>query len=228
MTRATLRHHQASPTKVRQVLDLVRGLDVSEAREVLRFSQRGPSVEVGKLLDSAVANAEHNDHISSDELFVSAAWADEGPTAKRFRPRARGRGTRIRKRTSHITIEVARYSDDELRARSEREAAAGTGAAAERRRRLSRGRRVAASTAAQADHDHDHDDEVADELEATTEAMAEAAGVTGEHPDGDADEAEALAQAAGVEDADETEDTDATAPADDATDESGDSSKGAK
>ena len=106
MTRATLRYDQASPTKVRQVLDLVRGLDVSEAREILRFSQRAASVEVAKLLDSAIANAEHNDHIASDELFVSAAWADEGPTAKRFRPRARGRGTRIRKRTSHITIEV--------------------------------------------------------------------------------------------------------------------------
>jgi large subunit ribosomal protein L22 len=106
MTRATLRYDQASPTKVRQVLDLVRGLDVAEAREILRFSQRAASVEVAKLLDSAIANAEHNDHVSSDELFVHAAWADEGPTAKRFRPRARGRGTRIRKRTSHITIEV--------------------------------------------------------------------------------------------------------------------------
>jgi large subunit ribosomal protein L22 len=211
MTRATLRYHQASPTKVRQVLDLVRGLDVSEAREILRFSQRGPSVEVAKLLDSAIANAEHNDSIPSDELFVSAAWADEGPTMKRFRPRARGRGTR--------------YSDDELRARSEREAASGTGAAAERRRRLSRGRRVAASTAADHDHDHDHDDEIADELEATTEAMAEAAGVTPALPDGDADETEALAQAAGVE-ADESDD-DTTTAADDATDESDDSSKGA-
>ena len=210
MTRATLRYDQSSPTKVRQVLDLVRGLDVAEAREILRFSQRGASEEVAKLLDSAIANAEHNDHIASDELFVSAAWANEGPTAKRFRPRARGRGTRIRKRTSHITIEVSRYSDDELRARSERESAAGTGAAAERRRRLSRGRRVAASTAAEA-HDHDHDDEVADELEATTEAMAEAAGVEGTptHGDGDADETEALAQAAGVSDTD-TEATDDT------------------
>ena len=235
MTRATLRYDQSSPTKVRQVLDLIRGLDVAEAREILRFSQRGASEEVAKLLDSAIANAEHNDHISSDELFVNAAWADEGPTAKRFRPRARGRGTRIRKRTSHITIEVSRYSDDELRARSERESAAGTGAAAERRRRLSRGRRVAASTAADHDHDHDHDDEVADELEETTEAMAEAAGVETDapsHGDGDADETEALAEAAGVDPgAEATDDTEATADADaddDATDESGDSSKGAK
>jgi large subunit ribosomal protein L22 len=237
MTRATLRYDQASPTKVRQVLDLVRGLDVAEAREILRFSQRAASVEVAKLLDSAIANAEHNDHIASDELFVSSAWADEGPTAKRFRPRARGRGTRIRKRTSHITIEVRRYSDDELRERSDRETAAGVGAAAERRRRLSRGRRVAASTAADHDHDHDHDDDLADELEDTTRALAEAAGVDGDHTrgDGDADETEALAEAAGVEDAGEP--TEATAEpdaeaADNAADEDDatgdDSSKGAK
>jgi large subunit ribosomal protein L22 len=233
MTRATLRYDQASPTKVRQVLDLVRGLDVAEAREILRFSQRAASVEVAKLLDSAIANAEHNDHIASDELFVNAAWADEGPTAKRFRPRARGRGTRIRKRTSHITIEVRRYSDEELRARSEREAAAGVGAAAERRRRLSRGRRVAASTAAEA-HDHDHDH--ADEDELATEALAEAAGVESEHEhgDGDADDREALAEAAGVEETtDAVDDGDELEPStavtgDDATDESDDSSKGAK
>jgi large subunit ribosomal protein L22 len=245
MTRATLRYDQASPTKVRQVLDLVRGLDVAEAREILRFSQRAASVEVAKLLDSAIANAEHNDHIASDELFVSAAWANEGPTAKRFRPRARGRGTRIRKRTSHITIEVSRYSDDELRERSERESAAGVGAAAERRRRLSRGRRVAASTAADHDddhdhdHDHDHDDDLADELEDATRALAEAAGVDERHhSDGDADEAEALAEAAGVDAEEPTEatgDTDAEAADDAVADEDdtpGDpdatSSKGAK
>ena len=108
MTRAILRNSPGSPTKVRLVLNMIRGLDVTEAREILRFSQRGASVEIAKLLDSAVANAEHNDHISSDELFIGATWADEGATAKRFRPRARGRGTRIRKRTSHITIVVPR------------------------------------------------------------------------------------------------------------------------
>ncbi len=210
MTRAVLRNTQGSPTKVRLVLNMIRGLDVTEAREVLRFSQRGASVEVAKLLDSAVANAEHNDHIPSDELFISATWADEGATAKRFRPRARGRGTRIRKRTSHITIVVERYSDEELRQRAVREESSGTGAATERRRRLSRGRRVAASTAAEA-HDHDHeDDDLADET------------VVAEVTDG-ADTAE-LAEA----EAGETEDSDvADADADEgATDESGDSSKG--
>ncbi len=218
MTRAVLRNSPGSPTKVRLVLNMIRGLDVTEAREILRFSQRGASVEIAKLLDSAVANAEHNDHIPSDELFIGATWADEGATAKRFRPRARGRGTRILKRTSHITIVVERYSDEELRQRAVREEASGTGAATERRRRLSRGRRVAASTAkaeaaaaAEADHDHDHDAPVATdavEVESETEAEAETSAVTDvvEESDG--------GQESDVADAD--------------TDESDDSSKGAK
>ncbi len=184
-TSATLRHSGSSASKVRQVLGLIRGLDVADAREVLRFCERGAADEVAKLLDSAVANAEHNDSIPVDELFVTRAWADEGPTAKRYRPRARGRGTRIRKRTSHVTIVVARYSEDDLMARTARETASGSGAAADRRRRLTRRRRVAASTAAETtdthDHDHDHDEVIEDaaiteveetEVEETPEADA--------------------------------------------------------
>src|SRR4029453_16064449 len=108
-------------------------------------------------------NAEHNDNLPADELYVSRAWADEGPTAKRYRPRARGRGTRIRKRTSHVTIVVARYSAEALTARRGGGTASGPGAAPPRRRRLTRRRRVAASTAAaeEHDHDHEHDDEEA-------------------------------------------------------------------
>jgi large subunit ribosomal protein L22 len=174
-TRATLRHSGIAPTKVRQVLGLIRGLDVAEAREVLRFCERGAAFEVGKLLDSAVANAEQNDHLPPDELYVSSAWADEAPIGKRYRPRARGRGTRIRKRSSHVTIVVERYSDERLRDRAAREAASGTGAAAERRRRLTRRRRVAASTATEEAHDHgDEQDEVAEDVtEAVDEAEAE-------------------------------------------------------
>ncbi|MGZ4801127.1 MAG: 50S ribosomal protein L22 [Acidimicrobiia bacterium] len=175
-TSATLRHCGTSATKVRQVLGLIRGLDVNDAREVLRFCERGAADEVAKLLDSAVANAEHNDLLPPDELFVSRAWADEGPTAERYRPRARGRGTRIRKRSSHVTIVVARYSEDDLLARTARETASGSGAAADRRRRLTRRRRVAASTAAETethDHDHDHDDVFEDEAEETAVDEAE-------------------------------------------------------
>ena len=104
---AQAKHVRQSPYKVRRVLDLVRGLPVDEARAVLQFTNRRAADTVTKVLDSAVANAEHNLALDADELFVAEAYADEGPTLKRWRPRARGRATRIRKRTSHITIVVA-------------------------------------------------------------------------------------------------------------------------
>ena len=125
-TRATLKYLRTSAYKVREVLDLIRGLDVDDARHVLQFNDRGPAREVLKVLNSAVANADNLLNIPADELKVSVAYADEGPTIKRWRPRARGRATRIRKRTCHITIIVARLSDDELQARRRRDSAAGT------------------------------------------------------------------------------------------------------
>jgi large subunit ribosomal protein L22 len=105
--RAQAKHVRQSPYKVRRVLDLVRGLPVDEARVVLEFTDRGAAGTIIKVLDSAVANAEHNFALDAEELFVAEAYADEGPTLKRWRPRARGRATKIRKRTSHITIVVA-------------------------------------------------------------------------------------------------------------------------
>ena len=103
-------HVRQSPYKVRRVLDLVRGLPVEDAEVVLTHTQRRASGAILKTLKSAVANAEHNFALDADELYIAEAFADEGPTIKRWRPRARGRATRIRKRTSHITIVVA---DDE-------------------------------------------------------------------------------------------------------------------
>ena len=138
-TRASLRHLRTSPTKVREVLGLIRGREIDDARERLRFSTRGPAGDVLKLLDSAVANAESNQSLPEDELFVARAYADEGPTLKRWRPRARGRGTRIRKRTSHVTIVLSRFSDDELERRRDREVATGP---TRRLRRPTRRRRV--------------------------------------------------------------------------------------
>ena len=135
-TKATLRYLRTSPTKVREVLGLIRGLEVAEARHVLQFSERGPARDVLKVLNSAVANADHTLNIPPDELYVSIAFADEGPTIKRWRPRARGRATRIRKRTSHVTIVVARLSDEQLQARRRRETAPG-----QRRRGVLPGRR---------------------------------------------------------------------------------------
>ncbi len=154
-TAARLRYYRTSPTKVRQVLRLIVGQDVTDARETLRFCERGPADEVMKLLDSAVANAEHNDNIPEDELYVARAFADEGPTLKRWRPRARGRGTRVRKRTSHVTVVVARFTDDQLEQRREREAAAGAPTRVSRRRRVAASRRRAE---ARHEHDHDHDE----------------------------------------------------------------------
>jgi large subunit ribosomal protein L22 len=136
-TKATLRYFRTSAYKVREVLGLIRGLPVDEARHVLQFCERSAAREVLKVLNSAVANAEHTLDLPADELFVSVAYADEGPTIKRWRPRARGRATRIRKRTCHMTIVVARFSDEQLQARRRKEAAQPGG----RRRVLPRRRR---------------------------------------------------------------------------------------
>jgi large subunit ribosomal protein L22 len=170
-TSAKLRYHRASPPKVRQVLRLIVGQEVNEAREILRFCERGAAEPVMKLLDSAVANAEHNDNVPEDELYVARAFADEGPTLKRGRPRARGRYGRIKKRTSHITVTVARFDDDELERRRQREAAAVGPTRVSRRRRVAESRRRAR---AQADHDHDHDhDDEALEVEEELDVEAE-------------------------------------------------------
>ncbi len=145
-TKATARYLKGSATKARQVLDLIRGLDVRRADEVLQFTDRAAAQDVRKVLASAVANAVHNDNQDADELFVVACFADEGPTLKRFRPRARGRASRIRKRTCHITVIVARMSDARLEVVQARQAAssaagrrAGTSARS-RRDRVARSR----------------------------------------------------------------------------------------
>jgi large subunit ribosomal protein L22 len=104
---ARLNHVRQSPYKVRRVLVHVRGFPVEDAEDVLTHTQRRASDVILKCLRSAIANAEHNMALDRDELFIAEAYADEGPTLKRWRPRARGRATRIRKRTSHITIVVA-------------------------------------------------------------------------------------------------------------------------
>jgi len=95
-----------TPSKVRLVLDLVRGLPVADARQVLDFANRRASDPVRKVLESAVANAAHNHALDAAELRIVEAFADEGPTLKRIKARARGRATQILKRTSHITIVV--------------------------------------------------------------------------------------------------------------------------
>jgi large subunit ribosomal protein L22 len=142
--RALARYVRVAPSKVREVLDLIRGQDVQRAREILRFCDRDAAEVVGKVLDSAIANADANHDLhDSDELFVSACYADEGPTLKRWRPRARGRATRIRKRTCHVTVLVSRLPENDLARRRTRSAAAQT----DRRRRRA-GQQAAAERAA--------------------------------------------------------------------------------
>jgi large subunit ribosomal protein L22 len=107
-----------SASKARVVLNLIRGKDVQLASEILNNTEREAADVIAKVLASAVANAVHNDGQSASELYVAAAYADEGTTMKRWRPRARGRATRIRKRACHITVIVARMDDDKLAIRA--------------------------------------------------------------------------------------------------------------
>jgi large subunit ribosomal protein L22 len=102
--KATARYVRVAPNKARQVVAHIRGLGVDEARRVLQFSPKDVAEQILKTLNSAAANAEHNDDLDVDDLFVEAVTVDEGPTLKRYQPRAMGRAYRIRKRTSHITI----------------------------------------------------------------------------------------------------------------------------
>ena len=210
-TRATVKYARLSPSKARAVLDLIRNKSVGEARELLQFSDRGATEVVGKCLESAIANAENNDEIPGDELFVSACYADEGPTLKRWRPRARGRATRIDKRTSHITVIVARYAPDELAAQRERagsRAGSGAGGAAARARRVARSRGEDPEAAAAA---VEADEIEADEVESSDAEAVETAPAEVETTEEavDADEAAAT-------DADEADADEAAAPADEA------------
>ncbi len=104
---STLRYARISPQKARLVADQIRGLPVEGALEILTFSEKKAGVMFKKLVDSAIANAEHNEGADIDELKVSAVQVNEGPTMKRLRARAKGRANRILKRTSHITVTVS-------------------------------------------------------------------------------------------------------------------------
>ena len=190
-TKASALYLRVSAYKARVVLNLIRGLPVKRADEVLQFSDREVSNDIRKVLASAVANAQHNDEQDPDELFVKACFADEGPTLKRFTPRARGRGNRINKRTCHITIVLARLDDARLevvQAREAKRTAAGRrrpaagGTTASRRARVERSRQRAAEarggTVGDAqdlqEHDHDHEGH----------ALVDAAAFTGDLPTG--------------------------------------------
>ncbi|MDP4675604.1 MAG: 50S ribosomal protein L22 [Actinomycetes bacterium] len=104
--RAQARFVRVTPMKARRVIDLIRGLPAAEAQAILRFAPQAASEPVGKVLDSAIANATNNLNLDPRSLVITRAFVDEGPTMKRFQPRAQGRAYRINKRTSHITVVV--------------------------------------------------------------------------------------------------------------------------
>jgi large subunit ribosomal protein L22 len=228
-TRAQVKYSRMSAYKAREVLDLIRGKDVERAAEILQFSERDAAIVIRKCLMSAVANAEHNDGIAGDELYVSACYADEGVTIKRWRPRARGRATRIRKRTCHITIIVSRMSEADLERKRAKEATRpgsraartrGSQAAEARSRRVARSRRGAAAETHDHEHDHEHDHAEEATAEAPAPEVVEDAAAAEEAGAVDQQAVEAEAQTEPAVEA-ETEETASTAGTDEVEEEEG-------
>ena len=212
-TRAVARHVRSSASKARVVLNLIRGLDVRSADEVLMLTERGIARDIRKVLRSAVANAVNNDEQDASELYVIACFADEGSTLRRFRPRARGRATRIRKRTCHITVIVARMSDERLAVIQARAEGASASAQASRRARVERSRQRAEEAKGAIDAVDEAEDEIIDEsadVEAADDAeatdVAEDAVEEAVEETEDAAEAEAEAAEAEAETESETDD----------------------
>ena len=221
-TKATAKYVRASASKARVVLDLIRGLDVVSADQVLQFTDRHIARDVRKVLASAVANAVNNDDQDADELFVVACFADEGPTLKRFRPRARGRASRINKRSCHITVIVARMSDDRIaviQARQERAGGtAGRGrpqsSAASRRARVERSRKkTSPETAAEEAAIDTATAEAADEQDVVDTTAELAADVETEVAETEAQETETEAIETDVAEAAVEENEDVSTPA---------------
>ena len=163
-TRAVARHVRSSASKARVVLNLIRGLDVRSADEVLMLTERAIARDIRKVLRSAVANAVNNDEQDASELYVIACFADEGSTLRRFRPRARGRATRIRKRTCHITVIVARMSDERLAVIQARAEGASASAQASRQARVERSRQRAEEAKGAIDAVDEVEDEIIDDV----------------------------------------------------------------
>ena len=218
--RASVRNIRVSAFKARPVLRLIQGESYGEAIEILKFCERGAADVIAKCLLSAAANAEHNEGIDPEELFVFSCFADEGPTMRRWRPRARGRATRIHKRTSHITIQLVRYTPEELAERAARESTTSAAAAEARRRRVaaSRGEDEALEDA----EELEGDEALVDAGESEEEGLEDASEGSGEEVAKDEDDAEEEAAAELGDDAeatDEAADEEATEEADDAEDD---------
>ena len=190
---ASVRNIRVSAFKARPVLRLIQGESYEEAVEILKFCERGAADVVAKCLRSAAANAEHNEGIDPEELFVFSCFADEGPTLRRWRPRARGRATRIHKRTCHITIHLMRYTPEELAERAARESTTSSAAAEARRRRVAASRGEDEALEDDGLEDESLEDAEADgEAEASSDVEEDDDEETGEADDAEIDsEAEA-------------------------------------
>jgi ribosomal protein L22 len=112
VVRASARYVRVAPRKARLIADQVRGMHIEQARALLEFSPRGAAEDIRKLIDSAAANAENNHDLIADEMRISEITVDEGPTLRRFRPRALGRASRINKRTCHIAVALSPEEED--------------------------------------------------------------------------------------------------------------------
>lgn len=221
--RAVHRGAGMSAYKAREVLDLIRNKQVGEARTILQFCERSAADEIIKVLDSAVANAGNNNDIPPEELFVSACYADEGTTMKRWRPRARGRATRIRKRTCHITVIVGRFTQTELDTRRARLAAKGQTApspSADRAKRVARSRSGEGKAAADAEATEEIQDEVTEDSVNTETVNETTASVTEESSAEDVSVEEAATEdsAAAEPTSDEAEANDSEADSDEKDD----------
>jgi large subunit ribosomal protein L22 len=229
-TKALLRHSRMSASKARAVLDVIRGMEYTRARDTLAHLDRGAAVPIAKLLHSCAANAEHNNGLDPTELFVSACFADEGTTLKRWRPRARGRATRIRKRTCHITVILSPMPADKL-ARQRAKAAAEQ--ADRRARRVAGARRRDAGAAATTDAEAI--DELAPEtafdvIEIDADEVVESSATeveTTEEADSTVDETTAADAEGDAQGADDVEDADASESATGAEQSAPDADKGA-
>ena len=221
--KASVRNIRVSAFKARPVLRLIQGESYGEAIEILKFCERGAADVIAKCLLSAAANAEHNEGIDPEEMFVFSCFADEGPTMRRWRPRARGRATRIHKRTCHITIQLVRYTPEELAERAVRESTTSAAAAEARRRRVaaSRGEDEALEDAeelegeeALADADALDESEEESALEDSEDAPAESEEEDAAEDDAEQEAAaEATAEAADDEETEEADDAEEDAEA---------------
>ena len=217
-TRAQLRNSSIAANKVREVLDLIRGVEYDRAADILTHTDRGAAPVVAKLLHSAAANAEHNDGLDPRELFVATCYADEGTTLKRWRPRARGRATRIRKRSCHITIVLARMPDEKIARRRARVVAE----AADRRARRVAGTRRRDAAGAPAAMSDESATEAVEDLIASVAAAPEA--IEPEVEETDVIEIEAVepdAEEREIEEPDVADVQDADDTTEDATEEDG-------